>query len=108
MVRPVTQNLVDSIMLDIWPRSAAIVDFGIDSQEHYEALYGPIRSGEVTPEQLDAVLGDGKKLTALARSMKTNPHKDIVFKTSYDWTDDDDLSEGATEADLGEPWGAKG
>ena len=27
------------LMLDAWPRAGAIVDFGLKSQEHYEALY---------------------------------------------------------------------
>jgi hypothetical protein len=31
-VRPTTRNLIESVMLDTWPRNAAIVDFGIDSQ----------------------------------------------------------------------------
>ena len=106
MVRPVTQNLVESIMLDMWPRAAAICDFGLDSQEHYEALHGPIRAGEVTPEQLDEALGNGKKLTKLARSLPSNPHKDIVFETDYDFLEDED--DDATDGDLAEPWGAKG
>ena len=54
-------------MLDAWPRAGAIVDFGLKSQEHYEALYYPVREGEITPEQLDAALGKGEKLTALAQ-----------------------------------------
>ena len=33
-------------MLDVWPRNAAIVDFGIRSQEHYESLYYPLRHGD--------------------------------------------------------------
>src|SRR5262249_52563182 len=56
-VRDTTRNLVESIMLDVWPRSGAIVDFGLKSQEHYEALYYPIREGEISPEALDAALG---------------------------------------------------
>lgn len=83
-VRAVTQDLIDCMMLDVWPRNAAVCDFGLNSQEHYEALYYPIRAGEVSAEELDDALGDGKKLTQLARSCKTNPHKNIVFKTPYD------------------------
>ena len=64
-LRDTTPNLVEAILLDVWPRRAAIVDFGLKSQEHYEALYYPLREGEITPEQLDAALGKGEKLTAL-------------------------------------------
>lgn len=83
-VRDTTRNLVESIMLDVWPRRGAIVDFGLKSQEHYEALYYPLREGEITPEQLDAALGKGDALTALARSAQTNPHKQIAFHTDWD------------------------
>ena len=83
-VRDTTRNLVDSILLDAWPRSGAIVDFGLKSQEHYESLYYPVREGEITAEQLDAALGNGKKLTALARSARSNPHRDIEFSTDWD------------------------
>lgn len=82
--RPTTRHLVSSILFDAWPNHAAAVDFGIDSQTHYEALYFPIREGEITPETLDAALGDGPKLTALARDAASNPHKDVEFHTSWD------------------------
>src|SRR5579864_4832721 len=83
-VRPTTRHLVTSILFDAWPNHAAAVDFGIDSQKHYEALYFPIREGEITPETLDAALGDGLKLTELARDAASNPHKDVEFHTSWD------------------------
>jgi hypothetical protein len=79
-----THYLVEAIRLDVSPRGYAIVDFGLDSQEHYEALYYPVREGEITPEQLDAAFGHGEKLTALARAAPSNPHKDIEFHTSWD------------------------
>ena len=84
-VRPVTQVLFDAMLFDIWPdSSAAIVDFGLDSQEHYEALHGPIRAGEVSIEQLDDALGSGPKLTSLVRASSSNPHRDIVFRCAAD------------------------
>src|ERR1700736_4859614 len=83
-VRPTTRNLVTSILMDAWPSHAAVVDFGIDSQKHYEALYFPIREAEIMPSALDAALGDGPKLTALAREAASNPHKDVEFHTSWD------------------------
>jgi hypothetical protein len=83
-IRDTTRNLVEAILLDVWPRPAAVVDFGLDSQAHYEALYYPVRKGEITPEQLDAALGKGAELTALAREAPSNPHKEIAFRTSWD------------------------
>jgi len=84
-VRPLTKALHDALVADVWPDSpAVIVDFGLESQEHYEALYYPVRAGEISLEALDQALGSGPKLTALVRSMKSNPHKEIVFRTDYD------------------------
>jgi hypothetical protein len=83
-VRPTTRNLVTSILMDAWPSHAAIVDFGIDSQKHYEALYYPIREAEIMPKDLDAALGHGEKLTAMTRDAASNPHKDVQFRTSWD------------------------
>jgi hypothetical protein len=98
MARMTTENLIESVMMDLWPRTAACCDFGIQSQRHYEALYYPIRAGIITPEQLDEALGDGKKLTALVNAHTSNPHVGIVFQTVWDELD-------AEEDDLGEPWG---
>ena len=84
-VRPVTRNLVESVMLDAWPRNAAIVDFGIDSQKHYEALYYPIRKGEIMPGQLDLALGNGPMLTELTRNAPSNPHREVEFHGALDW-----------------------
>jgi len=83
-IRDTTRNLVEAIWLDVWPRAGAIVDFGLDSQLHYEALYYGVREGDITIEALDAALGKGDKLTALARSAPSNPHKDVEFHTSWD------------------------
>ncbi|MCY2944882.1 MAG: hypothetical protein NT142_10200 [Planctomycetota bacterium] len=82
--RPTTRHLVTSILFDAWPNDAAAIDFGIDSQKHYEALYFPVRQGEITPETLDAALGDGQKLTELVRAAASNPHKDVEYHTATD------------------------
>jgi hypothetical protein len=92
-IRDTTRNLVEAIWADEWPRNRAIVDFGIKSQAHYEALYFGLRDGRITPEQLDEALGKGEALTALARSARSNPHRGIVFRT--DW---DDLREEEEDA----------
>jgi hypothetical protein len=83
-IRDTTRNLIQSILLDVWPRSGAVVDFGLNTQEHYEALYYPLRHGDITPEQVDAALGKGKMLTELVNSAPHNPHKGIEFRTSWD------------------------
>lgn len=83
-VRPETRNLIESVLMDAWPNHAAVVDFGLDSQEHYEALYDPLRAGQITPLALDAALGHGEKLTALVREAPSNPHRDVEFYTSWD------------------------
>lgn len=85
MVRPLTKQIWDSIHMDEWPGLAAGIDFALedsDHQERYEALYYPIRAGEITIKELDAALGDGPKLTELVNKCKSNPHKGIVFETS--------------------------
>lgn len=82
-VKSVTRNLVESMMLDSWPRPAAVVDFGLDSQVHYEALYYPLRAGDISAAALDAALGDGEALTKLV-DVPSNPHRGIVFRTAYD------------------------
>jgi hypothetical protein len=82
--RDTTRDLVQSVTRDEWPRNGAIVDFGIDSQKHYEALYHPIREREIEPKELDEALGHGDKLSELARKAPSNPHKDVEFHTAWD------------------------
>jgi hypothetical protein len=80
-VRPVAQNCYDSLILDVWPRQAAIVDFALDSDAHYAALQSAIKAG-ATVEELDAALGNGVALTALVK--KYVPSAETVFSTAYD------------------------
>ena len=85
MVRPLTKHLYDSLVAGIWPEGpAAVTDFGIDSQEHYEALCIPVRRGEISADDLDKALGSGPLLTQLTRQAPSNPHKSITFRTPYD------------------------
>ena len=65
--RPTTRSLVMSMLSDSWPSHASVIDFGIESRKHYEALCFPIREAEIMPKALDAALGDGAKLTALVQ-----------------------------------------
>lgn len=90
MIRPVTQDCYESLMMDEWPRAAAICDFGIDSQKHYEALYDPIRKGEIKIEDLERVLGSGPAITELVNQCPANRYKGIVFETAWDDIQEED------------------
>ena len=71
-----------SLVLDVWPSPAQVIDFGIASEAHYAALQYAV-GGDVTPEQLDEALGKGPALTALIRP--GNPYYGRVeFKTDWD------------------------
>jgi hypothetical protein len=90
-IRSVAANCYECLMMDVWPRPAAIVDFGLDSPAHYAALQYAVRHG-VTAEQLDAALGSGKAITALCDAVDGQPYH-LDFETSYDkmgMGDDDD------------------
>jgi hypothetical protein len=93
-IRDITRNLVEAIWADEWPRNAAIVDFGLRSQEHYEALYYGVRDGQISAEALDAAWGRGEALTALARAARSNPHREIAFRTDWDELRDEDGPDG--------------
>ena len=83
-VRPVTKSLIQAIFFDVHPSPAAATDFGITSQQHYEAIYYPARNDEITFAQLDAAYGNGPKLTELVNACPSNPHKGIEFSTPWD------------------------
>lgn len=57
--------------------------FGIKSVEHYDALYYPVRNGEISLDDLERVTGNGDDVTHLVRSCKSNPHPEITFNTLY-------------------------
>lgn len=84
-------SLVVAVMLDNWPSPAAVVDFGITDQLHYEALYYPIRNGEITADKLFAVVGNGEGITKLVDSchatkirIRADGQNKVVFKTVFD------------------------
>ena len=83
-VRPVMRHLIESILLDVWPNHTAIVDFGIDSQEHYEALYYPVREHEIMPEILDRAFGNGQMLTAMVRYAPAIRIRTSALRKSWD------------------------
>jgi hypothetical protein len=78
--RPVAIKLQEAVMFDLFPDSPAVIaDFFISDQQHYEALYYPIRAGEITVQDLDRVLGDPEAITKLVNATPSNPHHGIVF-----------------------------
>jgi hypothetical protein len=78
-VSEATRDLIRAVVQDTWPPDASVDQFGIRSQEHYDALYHPLRHGEITREQLEAARGCGDKLTALVNAAPHNPHRGIEF-----------------------------
>jgi hypothetical protein len=81
-------SLVEAVMLDMFPSHPAITDFGIKSQEHYEALYQPIREGVITADQLHSLAGAGEEITNLVSkywaSQGDTEKAKIVFTTFWD------------------------
>lgn len=72
-----------AMLLDVWPSRAACVDFGIRSQEHYEALHHAVREDGVGPTELANALGSGGRIQDLISP--TNPHHSSVkFETPWD------------------------
>jgi len=88
MVLMLTEHTYESLLLDMWPRPAAIVDFGIDSTDHLGALQHAVKHDGVTVEQLNDALGSGKKLNALIKA--DNPYGHVKFATSYDFMNDEE------------------
>lgn len=82
-IRPLTQELINSAIEDTWPGKAAVTDFGITSERHLGALHHAIRYGEVADEELDAAMGNGEKLTEIARR-GDNPYRNVTFHTVWD------------------------
>ena len=82
-IRPLTQQLIECCQLDAWPSHATVVDFGIDSSSHLGAIQYALREELVTPQELDAAMGKGDKLTEIAQR-GDNLYRDVTFKTSWD------------------------
>jgi hypothetical protein len=80
--RTVTENVFLSLILDVWPNMAGIVDFGLQSDRHYGALQYAVRNDGVTREELDRVVGDGEAITTLIRP--GNPYWGVTFQTAWD------------------------
>jgi len=74
---------MDSVFRGTELTPAAIVDYGIDTPEHFEALRQAVFTGKIEAPQLDAALGHGAELTELVNRVDCNPHG-VVFHTSWD------------------------
>lgn len=80
-----------SMAINVWrclvdlsqPSPAAIVDFGIRSRAHFDALRHAVHHG-VSAYELDRVLGDGPALTQLVNGIPNQPELGIIFHTEYD------------------------
>jgi len=87
MVRPVARTLHYACMAgDIHKLSpAAIVDFGLQSTEHFYNLSIVVRDHNITPAELDEVLGDGKKIKELVNRFSDAPYPNLDYVTSWDF-----------------------
>ena len=82
VIRPLTEGLIEALILDTWPSAATRMDFGIESTEHLGALQYAYREDGITPEQFDAALGKGAELQKLIS--ETNPYRFAKFHTVWD------------------------
>lgn len=86
------ERLVLALVTDCWPSPATVVDFGIDSGSHLGALQYAARNG-VTAYDLDRVIGDGRAITQLVRSVPEQPYSYVEFHTVWDTPADRDENE---------------
>jgi|GEM_PF-3139502 len=98
-VRPVTQNLMSNLALDLPLTPAQINDFGVETAMHYRALRAVLFNDEANGEEpdwvevqrvlqrrlaeLDQALGNGPALTALVEKYAPQ-YVGIIFETPYD------------------------
>lgn len=106
-IRSVTKQLVNRIMLDLSLPSPVLVDFGVDSDNHYQALKLVLLNDYALPEpetdeddavsyegtmqtlrqrvlELDAAYGNGAMLNALVKKYAPQYAKIVHFQTSWD------------------------
>ena len=98
-IRPLTQHFVSRLLWDLPLTPPQLVDFGIDSKDHYRALRAALindnPNGEVQDQdgykrelrkrviELDKAYGNGPKLTALVKKYAPE-YGAVVFTTSWD------------------------
>jgi hypothetical protein len=92
--RPLAVHLFDCLMLDCWPRAAAVADWGINSADHLGALEAAVRSG-ASASDLDAVCGDGERIMELVKKWAPDSvYASATFRTVYDMMRGDEGDEG--------------
>ena len=64
--------------------SALALEKGISEDVMLEALANAVLNGDITPEDLDAALGNGPLLTKLVQQAPLKHHKGLVFRTPWD------------------------
>jgi hypothetical protein len=97
-LRPVTQNLMSNLAMDLPLTPAQINDFGVATAMHYRALRAVLFNDEVGSEldeveiqrvlqrrlaELDQAWGNGPALTALVKKYAPQ-YVGITFVTPYD------------------------
>ena len=76
-------GLIECLHKGTRPSMATIVDFGIDSKQHFVALQNAMIHG-ITAYDLDRVLGDGPAITWLVNGACRNKRPQVRFETAYD------------------------
>jgi hypothetical protein len=100
-IRPLTKRLVDQLCLDLPLPLPVVVDFGVDTADHYRALraiclndpqqedFDPDDQDQVNRElrkrivELDQAYGNGPKLTALVKKYAPE-YSELTFATAWD------------------------
>jgi hypothetical protein len=103
-IRPLTQKLISQLLLDLPLTPAMLVDFGVDSENHYRALKEVLSvEEEGHPDQderviaaqaterlrqriveLNAAIGNGTMLNALVKKYAPQYTNTVQFCTSMD------------------------
>jgi hypothetical protein len=100
-LRPATKHLVEHLLADRPLMPASIVDFGVDSPEHYRALKAVLLSESDFSEteleagraleglrkrilELEAALGNGSRLNALVKRYAPEYVGRVQFQTDWD------------------------
>jgi len=78
-----TKWLLEAIFYNGKVYAELVGDWGITSNEHFEALRDAVRVHEIDIYQLNDALGQGEKITALLNRAGCNPGH-LVFRTDWD------------------------
>ena len=92
-------NLVMAMMIDIWPRNAAVVDYGV-TEANIGAYKNAVRSGKLTADLLHAHIYDSAWLSEQIGA-PVNTHLDILLtfedEDDEEFDDDDEEDEESDE-----------